>query len=210
MLLDAKCRKCRAVGEKLFLKGERCYSPKCNLLRKPTKPGAHKNKKRRFRGTLSEYGRQTLEKQKVKLTYGINERQLRRYFKEANQKRGSTIEILFRKLEMRLDNIVFRLGFAPSRSIARQLVSHGHFSVDGRPVRIPSFELKTGSAIKVRPVSIGKGPFKNIKDNLKKYQAPSFLSLDPEKLEGVVKSEPNMVELKMPFNLSLIVEFYSK
>jgi small subunit ribosomal protein S4 len=208
MLLEAKCRKCRAVGEKLFLKGERCYSPKCNLLRKPYRPGMHR--KAKFHANVSEYGRQLVEKQKVKLSYGINERQLRRYFRESAHKKGSTMDILIKKLEMRLDNIVFRLGFASSRSIARQLVNHGHFSVNNRPVRTPSLGLKVGDVIKIRPHSAERTVFQEIKNRLKKYQPPAFLVLDAEKLEGQVKSEPSPTELEAPFNMSLIVEFYSK
>jgi len=208
MLLEAKCRKCRAVGEKLFLKGERCYSPKCNILRKPYRPGMHR--KAKFHANVSEYSRQLVEKQKVKLSYGINERQLRRYFKESSHKKGSTMDILIKKLEMRLDNIVFRLGFASSRSIARQLVTHGHFSVNNRPVRTPSLELQVGDVIKIRPHSAERAVFQEIKNRLKKYQPPAFLVLDVEKLEGQIKSGPSPSELKVPFNMSLVVEFYSK
>ncbi|HOX21440.1 MAG TPA: 30S ribosomal protein S4 [Candidatus Paceibacterota bacterium] len=207
MILNAKCRKCRGAGEKLFLKGERCYSPKCNLLRKPYRPGMHK--KAKFRN-VSEYGRQLQEKQKVKLSYGISERQLRRYFKEAVKMKGSNVEVLTRKLEMRLDNIVFRLGFAPSRRVARQLVNHGHFSLNDRPVRTPSLEVKAGDKIQIRPQSAERPVFKDLKNKLKKYQTPGFLTVNAEKLEGQVKSEPNVKDLEIPFNVSLIVEFYSK
>ncbi len=207
MILDAKCRKCRGAGEKLFLKGERCYSPKCNLLRKPYRPGMHK--KAKFRN-VSEYGRQLQEKQKVKLAYGISEKQLRRYFKEAVKMKGSNTEILTRKLEMRLDNIVFRLGFAPSRRVARQLVNHGHFFLNERPVRTPSLEVKVGDTIKIRPHSAERPVFKDLKNKLKKYQTAGFLTINAEKLEGQVKSEPNAKDLEIPFNISLIVEFYSK
>jgi small subunit ribosomal protein S4 len=207
MILSAKCKKCRGAGEKLFLKGDRCYSPKCNLLRKPYRPGMHK--KAKFRN-VSEYGRQLQEKQKVKLSYGISEKQLRRYFKEVVKMKGSNIELLIKKLEMRLDNIVFRLGFAVSRRVARQLVNHGHFSLNDHPVRTPSLEVRVGDTIKIRPQSAERPVFKDLKNKLKKYQVPGFLAINAEKLEGQVKSAPNDKDLEIPFNISLIVEFYSK
>lgn len=196
------------MGEKLFLKSDRCYSPKCNLLRRPSKPGQAK-KSRRGR-TMSEYGRQLSEKQKLKLAYGINERQLSRYFHEASRAKGLTGEILLKKLEMRLDNMVFRMGFAGSRRVARQMVSHGHFLVNGKRTRVASFELKKGDLVQIRAQSIGKGIFRDLKENMKKYQAPSYIILDLERIEGRVKGELTMSELNPPFNMSLIVEFYSK
>lgn len=208
MKIDIKCRKCRAISEKLFLKGDRCFSPKCAMVRRPFKPGMHK--KTKSRGGMSEYGRQLTEKKKMKLIYRIDENQLRRYFKESFTGKGSTTEILFKKLEMRLDNVVFRLGFAPHRSLARQLVNHGHFWVNGRKLRIPSKGLKIGDVITVRPQSLEKPVFKDIKEMIKKQEVPGFLSLNREKIEGKVVSEPSMAELEPPFNISLIVEFYSK
>ena len=208
MQLDIKCRKCRAIGEKLFLTGDRCFSPKCAMIKRPFKPGMHK--KTKSRGGISEYARQLTEKKKMKLIYRIDENQLRRYFKESLASKGSTTEVLFKKLEMRLDNIVFRLGLAPSRSVARQLVNHGHFWVNGRKLRIPSRGLKIGDTITVRPQSLEKPAFKNLKETIKKQEVPSFLSLNREKVEGKVISEPSMGELKPPFNISLVVEFYSK
>lgn len=208
MQIDIKCKKCRAIGEKLFLKGDRCFSPKCAMVRRPFKPGMHK--KTRSRAGLSEYGKQLTEKKKMKLVYRIDENQLRRYFKESQTGKGSTMEILFKKLEMRLDNIVFRLGFAQSRSVARQLVNHGHFWVNGRKLRIPSKGLKIGDVVTVRPQSLEMPVFKNLKEILKKQEIPNFLGLNREKIEGKVIAEPSMVELKPPFNISLVVEFYSK
>lgn len=207
-VLEAKCRKCRRAGEKLFLKGERCYSVKCALLRKPYAPGQHRRRVSRF--ALSEYGQQLLEKQKVKLIYGLNEAQLRKYFQEATKSKEATDEALFKKLELRLDNVVFRLGFAPSRRSARQLISHGHILVNNRKVTIPSFSLKKGDLIQIRPQSLNKAPFKNLVNTLKKYQPPAFLSLDAQKLIGKVESEPSLKELAPTFDLSQIVEFYSK
>lgn len=208
MLIDIKCRKCRAIGEKLFLKGDRCFSPKCAMVRRPFKPGMHK--KTKSRAGASEYGRQLTEKKKMKLIYRIDENQLRRYFKESFASKGSTTEILFKKLEMRLDNIVFRLGLAASRSLSRQLVNHGHFWVNGRKLRIPSKGLRIGDVVVVRPQSLEMPVFKGMKETIKKQEVPTFLSLNREKIEGKVISEPSMAELKPPFNISLVVEFYSK
>ncbi len=207
MILDKKCKRCRAKGEKLFLKGERCLSPKCAFLRKPNKPGIKPIKARK---SVSEYGKQLIEKQKAKYIYGINEKQFKRYFREISNKKGSVSELLFQKMERRLDNIVFRLGFAPSRRKARQLVSHGHLLVNGRKSRTPSTELKIGDIISIRSGSAKKEPFLKLSETLKKYQVLNFLSLDLKKMEGKLVSMPNIEELKPTFNISLIVEFYSK
>jgi small subunit ribosomal protein S4 len=208
MILDKKCKRCRAKGEKLFLKGDRCLSPKCAFLRKPDKPGPKQRKNPRK--SLSEYGKQLIEKQKAKYIYGINERQFRRYFREISNKKGSISELLFQKMERRLDNVVFRLGFASSRRKARQFVSHGHFLVNGRKSRTPSTELKVGDIVSIRSGSAKKDPFLKLSETLKKYQVPNFLSFDLKKMEGKLISMPTIEELKPTFNISLIVEFYSK
>lgn len=206
-MLDAKCRNCRARGEKLFLKGERCYSPKCAMTRRPYKPGVHRNQ--RSRG-LSEFGRQLTEKQKIKLTYGIEEKQLRRYFEESKKHKGSTGEMIFKKLELRLDNVVFRMGLANSRSAARQLTSHGHYTVNNRRSRIPSRELKIGDVVSIRKESREDVVFKSVLENIKKLQFPSFVSVNPEKIEGKIIAEPSMADLKPSFDPGLVVEYYSK
>lgn len=208
MILNAKCKKCRASGEKLFLKGDRCFSPKCIFLRRPHKPGVSPVQSKR-RKNLSEYGAQLLEKQKAKLTYGISEAQMRRYFKEASQKKGSTSELLFQNLESRLDNIIFRMGMAASRGLARQLVAHGHFFVNGRKSRIPSRRLKIGDIVSIRTGSTKKVPLVKLTESLKKHQFPSFISFEADKMECSMTGEPSMEELKPAFNTSLIVEFYS-
>jgi small subunit ribosomal protein S4 len=200
------CKKCRYAGEKLFLKGEKCYTPKCLLIRRGI---ALRGVKRKRKG-LTPYGRQLLEKQKAKLTYGLRERQFKRYYEMALKKRTSTPETLAQLLESRFDNIVFRLGFAPNRKTARQLINHGHFLLNGRKHNIPSTLLKIGDTIQIRPQSLEKAPFKDLKEKLKNYQPPSFLSLDREKLEGKVVALPNLEELQLPFDFPLIVEFYSK
>ncbi len=206
MALDAQCRKCRRAGEKLFLKGERCYSIKCALIRKPYAPGMHKKRKAKV---ASEYGRQLNEMRKVKLTYGVNEAQMRKYFREATKSPESTSDTFFQKLELRLDNVIFRLGFAPSRQAARQMVSHGHILVNNKKIDVPAYELKKGDVITIRPQSLSKVPIKNLSKNLKKVQCPDYLSLNPEKLEAKVVAEPSLAKQMPPFDFRQIVEFYS-
>ena len=203
---ESLCKKCRYAGEKLFLKGEKCYTPKCLLIRRGV--GLRGAKKKR-RG-VTPYGKQLLEKQKAKLAYGIQERQFKNYFELALKKKASTPETLAQILESRFDNIVFRLGFAPNRKTARQLITHGHFLLNGRKHNIPSTLLKVEDKISIRPQSLKKGFFKDLKEKLKNYQPPKFLSLDKEKLEGKIISAPDLEELQLPFDFPLIVEFYSK
>lgn len=206
-MIDPKCKKCRALGEKLFLKKERCYSPKCAMVKKPYRPGVHG--KDRKRG-VSEYGLLLAEKQKVKNTYFVRERQFKKYFIEASRRRGNTGEILLQKLELRLDNVVFRAGFVPSRSVARQLVGHGHFLVNGRRVDIPSFEVKKGDIIEIRPSDQTKFPFSELKTTLKKYQPPSWIDLDKEKLKAKILRLPQAEDIGANFKMDLIVEYYSR
>ncbi|MGE4554540.1 MAG: 30S ribosomal protein S4 [Candidatus Paceibacterota bacterium] len=203
---EALCKKCRYLGEKLFLKGEKCYTPKCLLVRKGI---ALRGKKRKRKGTTF-YGKQLLEKQKLKLAYGLREKQLKRYFELALKDKTSTPEALAQLLERRFDNIVFRLGLASNRRSARQLISHGHFLLNDRRHNIPSTLLKVGDIIKIRPQSLQKPPFKDLREKLKNYQTPSFLAFDKEKLEGKVISLPNLEELQLPFDFPLVVEFFSR
>ncbi|MCK4805626.1 MAG: 30S ribosomal protein S4 [Candidatus Pacebacteria bacterium] len=205
-MLDDKCKKCRAVGEKLFLKGERCFTPKCALIRR----GIRVLGKRRRRKTLTSYGKQLLEKQKVKLAYGMREKQFRRYFKMALKKKISTPEALAQLIENRFDNTVFRLGFTVSRTMARHLVSHGHFFLNGRKHNISSTIVKKEDVISIRPQSSSKVPFKDIKERLKKYSPPKHLKLDMNKIEGKVMTDPDLEELQLPFDFTSIVEFYSR
>ncbi len=205
-MLDDKCKKCRAVGEKLFLKGERCFTPKCALIRR----GFRVLGKRRRRKTLTSYGKQLLEKQKVKLAYGMREKQFRRYFKMALKKKISTPEAFAQLIENRFDNTVFRLGFTISRTMARHLVSHGHFCLNGRKHNISSTIVKKEDVISIRPQSSSKAPFKDIKERLKKYSPPKHLKLDMNKMEGKVMADPDLEELQLPFDFTSIVEFYSR
>ena len=204
MLRGPKEKKERALGEKLFLKGERCLSPKCAVVRRPYRPGAHGRDRRR---ALSEFGQQLQEKQKIRLTYGLKEAQFRRFFKGALKKGGES-NIILEKLERRLDNVIFRLGFAVSRSIARQTVSHSHILVNNKIVNIPSYEVKIGDIITIKPTSKNLPLFKELSAQLKKYEPPSWLALDKEKLEAKVVSLPSNIQT--PFNINLVVEYYSR
>ncbi|PIP24930.1 MAG: 30S ribosomal protein S4 [Candidatus Nealsonbacteria bacterium CG23_combo_of_CG06-09_8_20_14_all_36_12] len=206
---NTKCKICRRLGTKLFLKGEKCFTPKCPIVKKPYPPGI-KGKKRR-RG-LSEYGKELKEKQKLKSWYGLEERQFRNYVKEVLQKRGKedAESALMGKLESRLDNVVFRLGFANSRFQARQLVSHGHFQVNSRKTNYPSYQVKKGDLIKISPSSLKKNIFQNLKIKLKKYTPPNWLELDKEKFKGKVLGAPTLEETAPPAEVSAILEFYSR
>jgi len=205
MNIRAKEKKERALGVKLFLKAERCNSPKCAMVRRPYKPGMHGKKRQR---AISEYGQQLMEKQRIRFTYGLKEAQMENVFKRALKKKGSLSEAIVALLERRLDNVVFRLGFAPSRIMARQFVSHGHILVNGRKVNVPSFLVKGGDAVSIKPSSAKSLIFKDLSNTIKKYQAPDWLMLDTDKVEGKVKSAPLNVE--MPFDINLMVEYYSK
>lgn len=208
-----KCKTCRRLGTKLFLKGDRCFSAKCPMLRRPYPPG----RRRKKRVTLSEYGRELKEKQKLKKWYGLREVQFKNYVKEVMRKRGtagsakeSAPTLLIQKLERRFDNIVFRMGFVNSRSQARQLISHGHFLINGKKVNIPSYEIEKGDKVSVAENSLKKNIFKDNSVTLKKKQIPSWLSIDAKKLEGEVKSLPTLIEVAPPVEISMIFEFYSR
>lgn len=204
------CRICRRIGQKLFLKGEKCTSPKCPLIKKPYPPGI---KGKRSRGRISDYGKELFEKQKMKNFYGISERQFKNYVKNVLKKRGKiedTALELVKELEKRLDNVVFRLGLASSRRGARQLVSHSHFLVNGKPVNIPSYQVKKGDVISLREQKKGKSFFKRISLTLKKIQPPAWLKIDKEKIKGEVIEEPSLKDSGVPAEISSIFEFYSR
>lgn len=201
---DANCRLCRREGQKMFLKGERCYSSKCAIERRNFPPGQHGQGRRK----QSEYGLQLREKQKCKRFYGLQETQFRNLFDKADRKKGITGENLLILLETRLDNVVFRLGFAASRKEARQLVTHGHFTVNGKKVDIPSYEVKDGDVIKVKEKSTNSPKFKEIKDMA--ITVPSWMTVDTEKLEGKVVTVPTRADIDTPVAEHLIVELYSK
>lgn len=194
---------------KLYLKGERCYSPKCAFERRPYPPGLH-GEKARFRRKQSDYALQLREKQKAKRVYGVLERQFRRYFREASRRKGLTGATLLSILESRLDNVVFRLGFADSRAQARQLVRHGHFEVNGRKTNIPSYRVKPGDVIRVREKSRQKAYFKERAEVLPEKTVPDWLQLDVETMTGKVLAAPERHHVDVPLNEQLIVEFYSR
>jgi len=212
-MTNSKCKICRRLGVKLFLKGERCLSQKCSMVRKPYPPG--EKRKRRTR-SLSGYGRELREKQKLRNWYNLSERQFRNYVKKvfnslkSCQIKEDTSNLLIRLLESRLDNVVFRLGLAPFRRQARQLISHGHFLVNGKKVNKPSYQVKKGDIITVSPSSRKKTIFQNLSLILKKRPLPTWLSLDVEKLEGKVIGVPSLEEAEPPADIPLIFEFYSK
>lgn len=195
----------RSLGTKLLLKGDRCASPKCAMVRRPVKPGVHGAMRRR---ALSEFGEQLKEMQKFKFTYGLRETYLRRMFEKAAQNPGVTGQMFVELLERRLDNVLFRLGFTVSRSVARQLVSHGHVMVNGRKVDIPSYSVRKGDVITFRPESKDHPLLRGIEERLKTYVAPGWLSSDPTKLEGKVTSSPR--DFDLPFDVNLVVDYYSK
>jgi small subunit ribosomal protein S4 len=202
---DAKCRLCRREGMKLFLKGARCFTDRCAIERRNYPPGQHGLN----RGKLTPYGIQLREKQKAKRIYGVLESQFRRYFQWAEGQKGVTGENLLRMLETRLDNVVFRLGFAASRRESRQMVAHGHFQVNGRKAAIPSFLVKVGDAVQLRPTS-KLAP--RVDDNLNagRGQVPAWLELDAGARRGVVRSLPLREDIQIPVTEQLIVELYSK
>jgi small subunit ribosomal protein S4 len=206
---DAVCKLCRREGEKLFLKGERCLSPKCALERRPYPPGSH-GRQSQFRRKVSDYGLQLRAKQKARRVYGVLERQFRRYFREAERRRGLTGTNLLILLESRLDNVVYRLGFAVSRPQARQLVRHGHFEVNGRKVNIPSFLVEPNDVVMVRPRSRHNPHFQEVGLDLEHRAVPGWLSRDDETMTGRVMALPERDEIDVAINEQLIVEYYSR
>ena len=206
---DAVCKLCRREGQKLFLKGERCVSPKCAVDRRPFPPG-EAGRRNVMRRKVSDFGIQLREKQKARRMYGVMERQFRRYFKEASRRKGQTGGTLLTLLESRLDNVVYRFGFADSRSQARQLVRHGHFAVNGRKTNIPSFLVSPNDLIAVREKSRTKTYFRERAQILGSASPPTWLSLDAYNLNGTVTSAPERDEIGVLLNEQLIVEYYSR
>jgi small subunit ribosomal protein S4 len=205
--LEAKCKQCRREGEKLYLKGERCFTTKCAMVKRPFKPGQH-GPTSRTRPT--PFGTQLREKQKARNAYGLMERQFRGYFEKASAMKGNTGEILVRKLEARLDNVVFRLGFGKSRALARQLVSHGHVLVNGSRVTIASFQVKPGDVVSLSKGALASKLLANDAQRMEKHQAPGWLHVDLAAHSGKVVSLPEGEDLKQGFDPRLIVEFYSR
>lgn len=203
---EAVCRLCRREGEKLYLKGDRCYTPKCSIGRRSYAPGQHGQDRKK----LSEYGIQLREKQKLRRIYGILERQFAGYFNLAERKKGITGENLLQILESRLDNIVYRLGFGASRKEARQLVRHGHFLVNGKKVNIPSFLVKAGDAVTVKEGSLDSIKIKENLQDAADRAIPDWLDLDKNTNTGKIKTLPTREQIDIPVQEHLIVELYSR
>jgi small subunit ribosomal protein S4 len=204
---DSVCKICRREGSKLFLKGERCFTDKCAYERRGYAPGEHG---RRRRMKESDYGTQLREKQKARRMYGMGERQFRGWFIKAEHQKGVTGEVLLQMLERRLDTVIYRMAFAPSRSAARQLVRHKHFSVNDRVVDIPSYLLRAGDTVKVRDKSRSLVVIQNALDTRGRAESPSWLEVNPESMTGRLLHVPERDEMPIPVQESLIVELYSK
>ena len=204
---EAVCRQCRREGQKLFLKGDRCYTQKCALDCRGYAPGQHGQ----GRSKTSEYGSQLREKQKVRRYYGVREKQFRSYFAMAEKRQGITGEILLAILETRLDNVVYRMGFAMARRQARQLVSHAHFTVNGKKVNIPSYLVRVGDVIEVKESSRSSAAFKRFTaEDAPQVTDPTWLERDKNALKGTVTRMPARDDIDMPIEEHLIVELYSK
>jgi len=201
-----RCRLCRREGVKLYLKGDRCYSPRCALDRRPYAPGQHGRGRRK----VTEYALQIREKQKVRRIYGVLETQFRNYFAKAERQPGITGENLLRLLERRLDNVVYRLGLAASRSEARQLVRHGHFLVNGRKVNIPSYQVRVGDTITLREESRSIPRMQELMERAAEKAPPSWLVYEPEQATGRVIALPTRDQIDAPVKEHLIVELYSR
>jgi small subunit ribosomal protein S4 len=204
---DAVCKICRREAEKLFLKGERCQTAKCSFEKRGYFPGQH-GKLRRVK--ISDYGVQLREKQKIKRYYGLLEAQFRGTFEKANRKKGITSDNLLKMLESRFDNVVYRMGLAPSRNMARQLIRHRHFNVNGKLVDIPSYQLKAGDEVQVREKSRKMEAIHDSMRRIKEGKQLSWLNLDKANLKGIYLNVPNRDEIPVVFNANLVVEFYSK
>ncbi len=198
-MMQDKCKKCRRAVEKLFLKGERCFTPKCAVARKPYAPGPATKSGKTRRISTTEYGVKLRENQKIKFSYGLRTRQFENYIKEAENKAGGgdVKAALYGFLESRLDNVVFRMGLTDSRSIARQIVTHGHVLVNNRRVDIPSYKVSVGNKISIRPQSSAKTVFKDIDIKIKKYNPPIWLKLDKTKKEGEIIGIPATVDVSV-------------
>jgi small subunit ribosomal protein S4 len=207
--IDPVCKLCRREGMKLFLKGERCYSPKCAFEKRNYAPGMH-GKKGAFKHKETDYATQLREKQRARRIYGVQERQFRRYFHSAQRVKGMTGVTLLVTLERRLDNVVFRMGLADSRAQARQLVSHGHFALNGHNHNVPSYLVNVGDTIEVRPTSRSNGYFKAVADRLGQRALPQWLQFDDSRMIGRVVGLPDRQSIDLPLSEQLIVEYYSR
>ncbi len=204
--IDPKCRQCRREGEKLFLKGEKCFSDKCAMERRPQPPGQHGAKSQR----VSDYGKQLREKQKIRRIYGVLERQFRLIYKEADRRRGVTGENLLQMLESRLDSVAYRMGFGASRSEARQVVRHNGILVNGKRVNIPSYQVKPGDVIEVAESAKNQLRIKGAVEAAEGRGFPDWVEVDVKALKGTFKARPQRSELPPTINESMVIELYSK
>ena len=207
--VDPVCKLCRREGMKLFLKGERCFSPKCSFEKRSYAPGQH-GKKGTFRHKDSDFALQLREKQRARRIYGVQERQFRRYFRSALRVQGMTGVALLVTLERRLDNVVYRMGLATSRAQARQLVRHGHFSLNDHNHNVPSYLVEVGDVIAVRPNSRSNAFFKEAADRLNEAAVPQWLDFDAGRMSARVVAMPDRQAVDLPLNEQLIVEYYSR
>lgn len=207
--LDPKCKQCRRIGEKLMLKGDRCDSPKCAMVKRNYIPGFHGPKKKGM-VRRSDYGTMLNEKQKARKQYGLSEKQFRITFEKATKTVGQTGDTLLKLLEQRLDNVVFRLGLASSRAQARQMVGHRLFTLNARRVSIPSIQVEQGDIVKVSAKAKTGKAFKNIEEKLKNVEVPGWISFNAKELEAKIVQEPTIGQIKTNVNTRMIVEFYSK
>jgi small subunit ribosomal protein S4 len=208
--IDPVCKLCRREGEKLFLKGQRCFTPKCAFERRGFPPGEHGRDAQFKRRRISDYSRQLREKQKARRVYGVTEKQFRRYYRAALQRRGVTGENLLEMLERRLDNVVYRLGLAESRPQARLLVTHGHFNVNLRRTDVPSMIVRPGDVVEVRPGSRSRAYFKNLAVVAETRSVPRWLERDLKTLSGKVLQVPERTDVDASLHEQLIIEFYSR
>lgn len=206
-MITESCKKCRRLGQKLFLKGERCFGQKCAMVRRPYAPGIHGKS---FRKKVSEYGQQLAEKQKIRYSYNLSEKQLKKYFTRVVDQQGDKEELFVKELESRLDNVVYRLGWAPSRKMARQVVNHRHILVNNRRADIPSFQVKKGDVVKIKQKSRQKPIFQDIQNNLKNHKPPRWLSLEKDKYEAKVNDNLQLDDVERISEISKIIEFYSR
>ncbi|MDD4661997.1 MAG: 30S ribosomal protein S4 [Candidatus Pacebacteria bacterium] len=211
MMKQSKCKICRRLGDKLFLKGERCYSAKCAIIKRPYAPG---QKPKRRKAGISEYGRELKEKQKIKRSYNLTEQEFRGYVQVLLDTKTKAVDdgpsALVQSIETRLDNVVFRLGLAKSRAEARQMVSHGHFVVNGRRTDIPSRQLKVGDKVSIRKGSKERAVFKNIEEKVKKAVVPAWISMDKQILEAEIKRYPKIDDVQLMGEVSAVFEHYSR
>jgi len=206
--LNPKCKQCRRANEKLFLKGDRCNSPKCAMIKKAYAPGMHGQKMTRG---ASEYGKQLAMKQRIKRIYGVLEKQFRKHFKEVSKKHGVTGNLLVVRLEMRLDNVIYRMGFADSRNASRQVVNHGLVTLNGKKATIPSMKVSVGDIIAVKDTKKDKKYFQErIKVLKNKKDVPTWISLNASTMEGKILAEPEFEDIGINADPQMVVEFYSR